>query len=141
MSRHQLLLDETAEYVKGLFDQYNRQYLLYHNITHTRNVVKHASEIADHYQLDERSVFILLTAAWFHDTGQLEGDMAVHEERSVAFMEEFFSDKDVDRNTLDNISKCIMATKMPVEPTNQLEMIICDADTWHLGTVDFQRLD
>ena len=30
-----------------------------------------------------------------------------------------------------------MATKMPVSPTTLSEKIICDADTYHLGTEEF----
>ncbi len=65
----------------------------------------------------------------------------VHEETSVQFMKDFFYCKPIEQDTISDIAKCIMATKMPVTPTNLLEEIICDADTWHLGTKDFYRLD
>jgi HD superfamily phosphodiesterase len=128
-------------HVKGLFNSYNRSYLLYHNLTHTINVVRHAREIAAYYKLDSRSIFVLLSAAWFHDTGQLKGDMAVHEETSVQFMKDFFFGKSVDQEITDDIAKCIMATKMPVKPASLTEEILCDADTYHLGTESFQQLD
>ena len=135
------LLPAIATHVTELYNSCKRTYLYYHNLEHTRRVVKHADVIAAHYSLDEHSHFILMTAAWFHDTGQLSGDMAVHEETGVQFMKDFFYDKEVDEQTITTISECILATKMPVAPANLLEEIICDADTWHLGTSDFYRLD
>lgn len=135
------LLSEIVRHVKELFALYNRPYLLYHNLDHTRKVVQHAEEIADHYKLDDRSRFVLLAAAWFHDTGQLMGDMAVHEETGVQLMKDFLSPKHIDQKIMNDISLCIMATKMPVAPSTLLEKIICDADTYHLGTKDFQQLD
>ncbi|MEO7982878.1 MAG: HD domain-containing protein [Bacteroidota bacterium] len=132
---------EIVIHVKGLFNSYNRPYLLYHNLTHSINVVRHAREIAEQYKLDRHSLFVVLSAAWFHDTGQLTGDMAVHEETSVQFMKEFFSRKPVDQKIIDEIAGCIMATKMPVKPASLTEEILCDADTYHLGTENFQQLD
>ena len=41
----------------------------------------------------------------------------------------------------DAIAQCIMATKLPPHPTSLYEKIICDADTFHLGTLDFRRTD
>ena len=34
-----------------------------------------------------------------------------------------------------------MATKVPRDPTNLLEQIICDADTYHLGTAEFETMN
>jgi predicted metal-dependent HD superfamily phosphohydrolase len=135
------LFSQTAEHVQRLFESNKREYLLYHNLNHTKLVVSHAVEIANYYKLNESSQFILLTAAWFHDTGQLTGDVNVHEERSVEFMKQFLKGKVEDQTIIDAIARCIMATKMPVSPGNQLEEIICDADTYHLGTDNFLHLD
>lgn len=135
------LITRSAEFVKALFNSYDCPYLLYHNLLHTRRVVAHSEEIGSYYKIDSRSHQVLVTAAWFHDTGQLTGDVAVHEERSVKFMEDFFADQPFDPGLKAEIAKCIMATKMPVVPHSELEKIICDADTYHLGTGDFLALD
>ena len=34
-----------------------------------------------------------------------------------------------------------MATKFPRDPKNLLEQIICDADTYHLGTEEFEEMN
>ena len=43
------------------------------------------------------------------------------------------------KKLIDAIASCIMATKLPRNPKNLLEEIICDADTYHLGTKDFKK--
>ncbi len=135
------LVGEIEVYVEHLFNSYERPYLLYHNLYHTKQVVQHANKIADHYQPDQVSRFILLAAAWFHDTGQLTGDLTEHEETSVQFMGNFLTSKNIDRDILNEITRCILVTKMPVAPVYLLEKILCDSDTWHLGTEDFLHYD
>jgi HD superfamily phosphodiesterase len=136
-----LLLLDIAGYIQELFRSCYRPYLVYHNFDHTRNVVLHAREIGTYYKLSERSLFVLQAAAWFHDTGQLSGEVTVHEETGVQFMKDFLSARATDKILQDEIAGVIMATKMPVSPASLLEEIICDADTWHLGTKDFRQLD
>jgi HD superfamily phosphodiesterase len=77
------LLSEIGSYVERLFRICNKPYLLYHNLDHTLQVVQHTKEIAGHYPLDANSLFSVVAAAWFHDTGHLTGESEGHEERSV----------------------------------------------------------
>ncbi|KAA2239036.1 HD domain-containing protein [Chitinophaga agrisoli] len=140
MEREELLKDMSA-YVKGLFTTFANPLLLYHNLAHTQQVVKHAKEIAGHCMVEEELLFVLLTAAWFHDTGHLWGEMATHEERGVKIMQAYCRDKGVDEGAIEVIGQAIMATRMPVKPVTLVEMILCDADTYHLGTPEFRKMD
>jgi HD superfamily phosphodiesterase len=135
------LLSEIDSYTEELFRINNKPYLLYHNIDHTRLVVQHSAEIAIYYKLDDNLRVTLLAAAWFHDTGYLLGDPEGHEERGVQLMKEFLIPKGIDEKIINDISLCIMATKLPPAPSSLLEKILCDADTYHLGTKDFFHLD
>ncbi|PZR26101.1 MAG: metal-dependent phosphohydrolase [Citrobacter freundii] len=128
------LLTDIEAYVKKNFANADTSKLLYHNYTHTQNVVEHTKEIADHYSLGQETEFVLLAAAWFHDTGHLFNEWEGHEEKSVEVAEFFLSDKGLTDQMLKEIRRCIMATKMPAHPTDLMEAIICDADTYHLGT-------
>ncbi|RYG50710.1 MAG: hypothetical protein EOO01_10095 [Chitinophagaceae bacterium] len=65
----------------------------------------------------------------------------MHEEKSVDVARSFLSDKELRDETRQSITDCIMATKMPVHPSNILEEIICDADTYHVGTAEFFTLN
>ena len=111
----------------------------YHNLDHTQSVVAHAKEIASFYLLNEKDVFILTAAAWFHDIGHLYGDMHGHEERGVIIMEQYLTD--IPEDLLVAVSDCIMATKAHFTPRNLREEIIRDADTYHVGTSKFRQTD
>ena len=128
-------------YVRKLFARFDKPYLLYHNLEHTERVVEHAREIALHYALPEDALYVVLTAAWFHDTGHLLGNIAEHEELGVRIMQEFLYGKQVVQPIIDKVAKCIMATKMPPQPVTLAEKILCDADTYHLGTEAFLKTD
>lgn len=47
----------------------------------------------------------------------------------------------MDETTINQIAACIMSTKLPSNPENLLQMILCDADTYHLGTEEFWQSD
>jgi len=130
---------QVAEYVTGLYNSPDVPHYPYHNLTHTLGVAEHSREIATHYALDATDTFVLVVAAWFHDIGHLYGAMPGHEERGVIIMREHLAG--VAADLPDAISGCIMATKLPAHPTTLQHKIICDADTYHLGTSLFLQTD
>ncbi|BAV05497.1 HD domain-containing protein [Filimonas lacunae] len=129
-------LNDISIYIGSLFMMNTPPFLVYHNIQHTEEVVKYVTEIADHYQLNTEDRFIVLAAAWFHDIGHLfilEG----HEQKSVEVMRQYFAETEERVETIQAIAGCIMATRMPTNPQNFQESILCDADIYHLGTDQF----
>jgi predicted metal-dependent HD superfamily phosphohydrolase len=130
---------QVANHVTGLFDKYPSPNLVFHNIDHTKNVVERAQEIAAHYKLSEMDTLAIYVAAWFHDTGHLFTEMEKHEEKSVELMTEFMHKEGVGDDVIARIAGCIMATRLPATPKNLLEEIVCDADTYHLGTKEFKE--
>jgi HD superfamily phosphodiesterase len=141
MNVYENVLTDMPLYVKSLFDGHGKSYHVFHNLEHTQAVVRRASEIANHYQLNNQEKFVLQTAAWFHDTGYLMGEVANHEETSVILMRLFLDEYHVEQHLQDEAGKCIMATKRADQPITRLEQMLCDADTYHLGTPDFEHLD
>ena len=130
---------QTAEFVTGLYGSKDLPHYPYHNLTHTLGVVDHVREIAAHYALDATDTFVLVVAAWFHDIGHLYGPMPGHEQRGVTIMQEHLQELSPEMRTA--IGDCIMATKLPSHPTLLSHKIICDADTYHLGTPLFLQTD
>lgn len=127
------------EYVTGLFEQMHSPALVFHNLEHTQSVVKRTKEIAGHYNVSENEMLVLYAASWFHDTGYLFTEPGKHEEMSCDIMKKFMKDLVPDEKVITEIEGCIMSTKSPRKPKNLLQEIICDADTYHLGTKDFKE--
>ncbi len=132
---------EVQTYVEDLFKRFQNSNLQYHNLGHTQSVVRHSYEIFDACSINEQELPELITAAWFHDTGQLFGAPLNHEERSVAIMKDYFEKQQHFSENIYSVANCIIATKIPQNPHTLLQKIICDADTYNLGTEDFIRTD
>ncbi len=136
-----ILVKQVAHYVEKIFKEYFSPQLFYHNIEHTKNVVKRVDEISQYYHLSDNDCQIVTIAAWFHDVGYLISGSYEHERKSVSAMKLFLMCTIIDETTIDEIAGCIMSTKLPSDPQNLLQMILCDADTYHLGTEDFWQSD
>ena len=141
MNNYLALQEKISEYIINLFKKYSGGDLCYHNLKHTKAVVKRTLEIADNYPLSETELFILSAGAWFHDTGQLTGSPKLHEDRSVIIMQDFLKTQGVKKKLIDKIKGCICAIKLPQKPKSLSDEIVCDADTYHLGTKDFLKTD
>jgi hypothetical protein len=73
-----------------------------------------------------------------HDTGytvKFKG----HEEESAKIAKEFLEENKVDKETIDLVEKCILATRMETTPKTKLEKIIRDADSSHLAKDYFEE--
>lgn len=138
---YEYLSKKVDNYISTLFTQHPDDRLFYHNHSHTLEVIDHVIEIGKFYTTAEEIMFILRTAASFHDTGYLFVGQKDHEEESVRIMADFLSDLKLPQSTIFAIGQCIMATKLPVDPVSQTEQILCDADTYHFGTTRFRETD
>jgi len=110
--------------------------LTYHNLFHTLDVTAQAERIAGEEQLDSHSTFLVKVAALYHDSGFLE-QYKNHEETSCLF---FMQDADkfgFSEEEKKTIVDLIMATKVPQQPQNLMQAVICDADLDYLGRDDF----
>ena len=133
------LYKKIENHVTGLFEKMNDPSLVFHNLKHTQNVVERTKEIAGHYHVNEKEMLILYASAWFHDTGHLFTEPSKHEQMSADIMKKYMPEQTDDTEMIAEIEKCILATKAPRNPANVLQQIICDADTYHLGTKDFKK--
>mgnify|MGYP001236017726 CR=1 FL=1 len=104
----------------------------FHDLQHTRYTFEAVGRLAEDSQLDAESLEIVQLAAWFHDTGYNEGP-AGHELRSCEHARRFFAQNPYPEEKINRIIGCIMATKLPQQPRNLTEEILCDADLSHLG--------
>lgn len=133
------LYKKIEHYVTNLYETLQDETLAFHNLKHTQFVVDRTKEIAGHYHVNEREMLTLFAAAWFHDTGHLFTEPSKHEAMSAEVMKKFMLEHTNDSELIKGIEECIMATKSPRNPANLLQQIICDADTYNLGTKEFKE--
>jgi predicted metal-dependent HD superfamily phosphohydrolase len=128
---------KTEKTVTQFFEQHGKKNLTYHNLQHTQYVVHKTLEIAAHYPITDEQLVVLYVAAWFHDTGYLIAEPKKHELISVEVLKNVAGELGLTEKQIDEINRCILATRYPRKPVGLLEEIICDADTFNLGTKDF----
>ncbi len=110
--------------------------ICFHNLMHTENVFNAVEEIGDHEGVSAEDMELVQVAALFHDTGYLY-NYTGHEEVSVFIAGNFLTQKDCSPGFIDKVSACIKATKMPQQPGDLLEQIICDADFFHFALENY----
>lgn len=121
--------------IKVLSDQLSED-ITYHSINHTQDVVRSANEIASKQSFSEAEVEILNIAAWFHDVGYTKGNEN-HEEKGAELARQFLKEIGFPLDGIEKVIGCILATKMPQTPSNNLEKTLCDADLMHLAGNDY----
>jgi predicted metal-dependent HD superfamily phosphohydrolase len=136
---YKTLLKKVEHYASDAFFHSDMEKLPYHNLKHTQSVVSYSRQLAHHYQLGERDFFVVVASAWLHDLGYAI-DRANHEAEGAESGGVFLSNLGVPAADIETIKGCILATKLPQNPHNLLEEILCDADLWHLGTPNFGEL-
>jgi hypothetical protein len=111
------------------------EYLFYHNIKHTIDVVTQVELIGLGEGVNDHDLLMLKTAALFHDSGHILG-YDDHERFSMLIAREILPDYYYTQTQIDQICELIESTQMPPNPQNKLEEIMCDADLDYLGRSD-----
>jgi adenylate cyclase len=111
-------------------------YLFYHNVKHTVDVVTEVELIGWGEGCSDEEILLLKTAALFHDAGHTVA-YDNHEFYGTELAREMLPKYGYNTEQIEHICSTIMATKLPPKPTNLLENIICDSDLDYLGRSDF----
>ncbi|OJV22598.1 MAG: hypothetical protein BGO21_05435 [Dyadobacter sp. 50-39] len=138
---YQQELQRIEQEVSSRFEKQGQASLVFHNLVHTRRVVAHCVELAGHYDLSQQQRFIVQAAGWFHDIGYLSGPQQDHELRGADSAGEFLQCGGVSGALIEQIQGCILATRLPQQPTGLLQQIGCDADLYHFGTIELPERD
>ena len=137
--RIQWMLVQFSDLQENILDRLEKglpEYLYYHNVKHTVDVVTECELIGWSEGLNDHQLLLLKTAALFHDAGHMIS-YTDHEERSVEIARETLPKYQYANEEIDEICRIIMATKLPPKPSDLLEAIICDSDLDYLGRTDF----
>lgn len=126
------LLVEVEKHVSSLLRSELPHTFIYHNLGHTRRVVKSTRELIEGENVPEDQIEQLLIAAWFHDVGYVKG-IEEHEEVSAEMASTYLMERNYNSENIELVSSLIKSTKMGVEPSTLLEKILNDADNSHFG--------
>lgn len=132
------LLENVRDYVMKLLQETLSPELHFHNVNHTLEVVAASQEIGAHCGLSADEMNVLVTAAWFHDTGYSKIYIG-HEAISKAIADDFLKKHNCDQKFIDVVLDAIEATKFPQLPKSLIEEVLCDADLYHFTRPDYPR--
>jgi len=130
------IVHKTEKWVRELLQNQLTADHCYHNLAHTIAVVEASRLLAARHGLSTQACEYLEIAAWFHDTGFVHV-YENHEEASKEIARSFLLEQDYPEEKINQVERVIMATVMNYTPTDQLEMIIRDADLSNLGRADY----
>lgn len=110
--------------------------MTYHNLPHALAVRDAAMALAERAGLSAEDREILELAALFHDTGFVE-TYEGHEDAGCRIAEEVLGKEGYPPEKLERVLACIICTKISNQPETLLEMLMRDADMYHLASEDY----
>ncbi len=132
------------QYISALFKDELPDGIKYHDANHTlhptKGVVAVANRIAISEDISKHDRELLITAAYFHDTGYIR-EYDKNEPIAARMAGRILKLIGYKPNEVEKIQKMILSTDLGREPKTHVEKILCDADLDHLGREDFFKLD
>jgi uncharacterized protein len=129
-------LDDAGNYIIDKLNNELPAHLNYHNASHTLDVYEAVKRLALAEGIAGDELTMLLTAAYYHDSGFLVKAKG-HEEESCGIVRVTLPCYGYNPDEIDIICGMIMATRLPQSPKNHLEELLADADLDYLGRDDF----
>ncbi len=132
------------EYIRKLFREELPDGIKFHDADHTlhptKGVVAVANRIAISENISEHARELLITAAYFHDTGYIR-EYDKNEPIAARMAGRIIKIIGYKPNEIEKIQRMILSTDLEREPETHVEKILCDADLDNLGREDFFKLD
>lgn len=136
MTDFKLIIQQAGEFVSNFLKTELSPNLLFHNYSHTKEVVFSTQELCLRNKSSELNEDTVVLAAWFHDCGyslKYQG----HEEVSCQIAADFLKKKNVPKQFIKKVTDCIMSTVYPQLPTTLEAQVLCDADFFHFARTDY----
>ena len=130
---------KAERHIMQLLEQRLSKNLHYHSIAHTKDVVTAVERIALLEEITDEGLFLLKSAATYHDAGFIE-QYDKNEPIGVRLAGEILPKYGYTETHIERIKELIYVTEIPHKPKNKLEEIICDADLDYLGRDDFHEI-
>lgn len=110
--------------------------LYYHGMHHTMDVCEAVERLALWEGVKGEDLYLLKTAALFHDAGFIHSYES-NEPIGADLAKEMLPNFGYTSQQINQVIELIEATKIPQNPKNHLEEIMCDSDLDYLGRNDF----
>ena len=130
---------KAERHIMQLLEQRLSKNLHYHSIAHTKDVVSAVERIALLEGVTDEGLFLLKSAATYHDAGFIE-EYDKNEPIGARLADEILPKYGYTEKHIEQIKDLIYVTAIPHKPKNRLEEIICDADLDYLGREDFHEI-
>lgn len=130
---------KAERHIMQLLERHLSKDLYYHSIDHTKDVVKAVERIALLENVTDEGLFLLKSAATYHDAGFIE-QYEKNEPIGARLADEILPKYGYTEQHIERIKELIYVTMIPHKPKNLLEEIICDADLDYLGRDDFHQI-
>lgn len=137
--RSNIMYSKAERYILKLLKKKLSPSLHYHSLEHTKDVTRAAERIALMEGITDEGIFLLKTAANYHDAGFIE-QYDANEPIGVRMAQQILPKYGYEQQHIEVIKNLIHATTVPHDPKNHLEQIICDADLDYLGRDDFWEI-
>ena len=132
------LINKSRTYALSALSQLPKDYV-YHNLKHTEQVAQAAEEIGRNSKLSPDELETAIIAAWMHDTGYCVG-CDDHEINSAKAAQKLLEQWGAPQEKIEQVTQAISATRMPQQPKNITQEVLCDADLYHLSTDDLTEI-
>jgi len=110
--------------------------LHYHGIHHTKDVCEAVERLAIWEGVKGEELYLLKTASLYHDAGFINSYES-NEPIGAKLAKEMLPEFGYTTKQIEQVIELIESTKIPQQPKNHLEEIMCDADLDYLGRTDF----
>lgn len=130
---------KAERYIMRILRQKLSDKLYYHGIHHTYDVIEAAERLAIMEGVVDEDIFVLKSAATYHDAGFIE-QYDANEPVGARLAAEILPKYGYTPEQVEKVFQLIYATRIPHDPQSHLEEIICDADLDYLGRDDFHSI-
>lgn len=130
------VIDQSKQYVEHYINEHGGTHLTYHNMEHTRRVIKAAEDLADEAEIDTADRQLLQLAAIYHDVGYCEGASG-HELRSAEIASTQLAKYGLDQVQIGKVRDLIMSTCSGWHGSDSLCQLLVDADMAGLADSDY----
>lgn len=129
------LITKAKAFAEETFNNAVFDRLTYHNLEHTRDVVRAAEIVGRESDLSPDEMESVIIAAWLHDIGYVNGG-ADHEATAAEMAHKLLSEWGAPVRKAAEVADAIRATRMPQQPHTMVSKVLCDADLFQLSQPD-----